>query len=148
MSYTHLTILEREKIYLLSSQNCSLRKIAANLGRNVSTISRELKRNHKDYSPSKAQSAYKKRRKKSRPHKKLENPFLFITVICLFLGRHWLPEQIVGRLKLENYPINISYKTIYRAIYAGMFDTPEHKRSTENRGAIRKTKLRHVTNLA
>lgn len=59
MSYTHLTILEREKIYLLSSQNISLHKIAATIGRNVSTISRELKRNHKEYSPSKAQSAYK-----------------------------------------------------------------------------------------
>lgn len=141
MSYIHLTILEREKIYLLTSQNVSLRKIAATIGRNVSSISRELKRNHKDYSPSKAQGAYKKRRKKSRPHKKLENPFLFITVVCLFLGKHWSPEQIAGRLKLENYPISISYRTIYRAIYAGMFDTPAQKRSTGNRGARRK--LRH-----
>lgn len=141
MSYTHLTILEREKIYLLSSQNCSLHKIADSLGRNVSTVSRELKRNPKDYSPSKAQVAYQKRRKKSRPHKKLENPLLFIIVVCLFLGRHWSPEQIAGRLKLENYPIQISYKTIYRAIYAGMFNTPEQKHSTGNRGAIRK--LRH-----
>ena len=37
--------------------------------------------------------------------------------------------------------LSISYKTIYRAIYAGMFDTPEQKRSEGNRGARRK--LRH-----
>ena len=59
----------------------------------------------------------------------------------LFLDRHWSPEQIAARLKLENYPIQISYKTIYRAIYAAMFDTPEQKRSEGNRGARRK--LRH-----
>ena len=35
------------------------------------------------------------------------------------LSLHWSPEQI--GLKLEAYPIQISYKTIYRAIYAGMF---------------------------
>ena len=54
---------------------------------------------------------------------------------------HWSPEQISARLKLENYSITISYKTIYRAIYAGMFDTAEQRKSTGNRGAIRK--LRH-----
>ena len=37
--------------------------------------------------------------------------------------------------------MKISYKTIYRAIYAAMFDTPEQKRSEGNRGARRK--LRH-----
>ena len=59
----------------------------------------------------------------------------------MFLDRHWSPEQIAARLKLENYPKQISYKTIYRAIYAGMFDTPEQKRSEGNRGPIRR--LRH-----
>ena len=52
------------------------------------------------------------------------------------LIKHWSPEQIANRLKLEDYPIQISYKTIYRAIYAGMFDTPEQKRSQGNRGKI------------
>ena len=50
--------------------------------------------------------------------------------------RRWSPEQIANRLKLEGYPIKISYKTIYRAIYAGMFDTAEQKRSTGKRGKI------------
>ena len=109
------------------------------LGRNKSTISRELKRNAGEYLTSKAQANYHKRRKKSCRHKLLVKPELFALVKKLFLELHWSPEQIAARLKLENYPIQISSKTIYRAIYAGMFDTK--RRSKGNRGAIRH--LRH-----
>ena len=128
-------------LLLYRAQGLSICKIAVLLERHKSTIARELKRNDKDYLPSKAQAAYHKRRKNSFPHKKLEQPELFALVNHLFLELHWSPEQISNRLKLETYPIRISYKTIYRAIYAGLFDTPEQRRSQGNRGAIRK--LRH-----
>ena len=141
MSYKHLSIVEREKIAIYRAEGKSICQIARLLGRNKSTISRELARNGDNYLPSKAQARYRRRRKKCRPHKLLENSELFALVKKLFLERHWSPEQIANRLKLENYPIQISYKTIYRAIYAAMFDTPEQKRSTGNRGARRK--LRH-----
>ena len=141
MSYKHLSIVEREKLLIHLTQGLSLCQIAKLLGRNKSTISRELARNSGDYLPSKAQARYKRRRKKCRPHKLLENPELFAPIKKLFLDCHRSPEQIAARLKLENYPIQISYKTIYRAIYAAMFDTPEQRRSEGNRGAIRK--LRH-----
>ena len=141
MSYKHLSITEREKILIYLTQGLSLCRIAKLLGRSKSTISRELARNPGEYLPSKAQARYKRRRKKCRPHKLLENPELFALVKTLFLDRHWSPEQIANRLKLEDYPIQISYKTIYRAIYASMFDTPEQKRSTGNRGA--RKYLRH-----
>lgn len=141
MSYKHLSIEEREKLLFHLAQGQSICRIAKLLGRNKSTVSRELKRNSKDYSPSKAQARYRRRRKKSCPHKRLDNPDLFKLVKKLFLELHWSPEQISNRLKLEHHPIRISYKTIYRGIYAAMFDTPEQKRSTGNRGAIRN--LRH-----
>ena len=141
MSYKHLSITEREKILIYLTQSLSLCRIAKLLGRSKSTISRELARNPSEYLPSKAQARYKRRRKKCRPHKLLENPELFALVKTLFLDRHWSPEQIANRLKLEDYPIQISYKTIYRAIYASMFDTPEQKRSTGNHGA--RKYLRH-----
>ena len=141
MSYKHLNITEREMLMFYRAQGLSICQIAKLLERNKSTIARELKRNATDYLPSEAQACYQRRRKKSCPHKKLAKPDLFNLVKILFLELHWSPEQIANRLKLENYPISISYKTIYRAIYAGMFDTPEQKRSTGNRGAIRK--LRH-----
>ena len=148
MSYKHLSITEREKILFYLAQEVSLCRIARLLGRSKSTISRELKRNSGEYLPSKAQANYHKRRKKSCRHKLLAKPELFILVKKLFLEYHWSPEQIAARLKLENYPIQISSKTIYRAIYAGIFDTK--RRSKGNRGAIRylrhRGKSRHSKN--
>lgn len=140
MSYQHLSIVEREKILIHLTQGLSLCQIAKLLNRNKSTISREFARNQSEYLPSKAQAAYHRRRKKCHKHKLLENPDLFALVRKLFLDWHWSPEQIAARLKFEGLAA-ISCKTIYRAIYAGMFDTPEQKRSTGNRGARRK--LRH-----
>jgi IS30 family transposase len=136
-------MMEREKIAIYKAQGLSSGAIAKLLGRHKSTISRELRRNtfNGEYLPSKAQAAYVKRRKKCCPRKKLSDKDLFERVKRNFLDLHMSPEQIAGRLKLEDYPVTISYKTIYRAIYAGMFDTPEQRRSTGNRGARRK--LRH-----
>lgn len=142
--YKHLTIEEREKILVLVTKQKSLHSIAKELGRCVSTISRELKRNstsRTSYSAVNAEKKYQKRRKKSRRHKLLENNALKETVQRLFLGMQWSPEQISLRLAKETAEHQISHRTIYRAIYAGMFDTPEQRRSTGNRGAIRN--LRH-----
>ena len=135
MGYKNLSITEREKILIHRAKGMSLCQIAKKLVRNKSTISRELKRNAGEYSPSKAQAAYHKRRKKCCPRKKLSAQDLFALVKSLFLDRHRSPEQIANRLKLEGYPVTISCKTIYRAIYAGMFDTPEQRRSKGNRAA-------------
>ncbi len=141
--YKHLTLFEREKIFLLSAQNKSLSVIAKEIGRNKSTISRELNRNSFDgsYSPSVAQDKYHKRRASCRRHRLLANAKLFHYVNSYFLEHQWSPEQISGRLKHEESDLYVSYTTIYRAIYAGMFDTPKEKHSHGCRGAIRK--LRH-----
>ena len=45
MSYKHLSTVEREKILIHLTQGLSLCQIAKLLGRNKSTISRELARN-------------------------------------------------------------------------------------------------------
>lgn len=45
--YNHLTILERENIFLFSGQGLGIRMIAEKLGRDPSTVSRELRRNRK-----------------------------------------------------------------------------------------------------
>ena len=128
--YTHLSIEEREKLYLRRGQGAKLREIARELGRSVSTISRELKRNERPrhpYSPSQAQKRYEKRRKAcGRKHilceaEKREYIRRFIQ------EDHWSPEQISNRLKLESAEVQISYAAIYRAIKAGIFD--ENKRA-------------------
>ena len=139
--YKHLTLEEREKILFFSAKEYSVTEIAKELGRNKSTISRELKRNREasQYLPSKAQQNYAKRRKACRPHKRLANPELLQLVREKFLEHQWSPEQIAGRLALEHHKTIISYVTIYRAIYSGMLDTG--RRSHGSRGVIRK--LRH-----
>ena len=141
--YKHITPEEREKILVLRSQNHSITYIASNIGRNKSTISRELSRNNIDgeYSAIAAQAAYCNRRIRCRRKTKLSDPNIFKLVQEKFLEHQWSPEQIAGRLKQEHSDISISYTTIYRGIYAGLFDTPEERSSAGNRGAIRK--LRH-----
>jgi IS30 family transposase len=99
-----------------------------------------LKRNDPaKYSAIAAQKDYTKRRKKSRRKRLLDRPQLYEKVAYLFLHLQWSPEQIAARLKHEQYPFPISYTTIYRAIYARMFDPPGISRG--HRGAVRK--LRH-----
>jgi len=141
--YKHITPEEREKILLLFSHNYSITFIAESLGRNKSTISRELSRNSfdNDYSAVTAQAAYLERRKKCRPRKKLDDPVIFEKVREKFLDHQWSPEEISERLNLENAGFSVSYSTIYRGIYSGMFDSPDERRFHGNRGAIRK--LRH-----
>ena len=66
--YKHITPEEREKILVLRSQNHSITYIASCIGRDKSTVSRELSRNTIDgeYSAVAAQAAYLKRRTKCR----------------------------------------------------------------------------------
>lgn len=141
--HKHVTLVEREMIFLFHNLGFSIMTIAEILDRNKSTISRELKRNsiNGKYIPSIADNRYHKRRENCKPKYKLNNPTLFNLVQDKFLNHQWSPEEISGRLKIENSKLSISYNTIYRGIYAGYFDTPEQRRSHGHRGARRK--LRH-----
>ena len=139
--YKHLTINEREQIFLLYHQGYSMRAIAQELKRSPSTISRELARN-KDlstYSPSAAQEKYTKNKAKCGRKYLLDNPELKTLVKKLFLTEQWSPEQIAHRIQLEESVFTLSFNTIYRAIYRGEFN--EANLSHGNRGAVRK--LRH-----
>jgi IS30 family transposase len=140
--YHHISINEREKILVLRAKEKSLHAISKEIGRSVSTISRELKRNataNKEYSAVEAQKKYQKRRKNCRRHKLLENMDLKNVVTRLFLEQQWSPEQISNRLLYEKNALKISYSSIYRAIYSGMLNSQEQ--SHGNRGVIKK--LRH-----
>jgi len=70
MTYRHLTKEERDHLSVLHSRGWKLRKIAVKLGRNIGTLSRELKRNGSrgQYFPHKAQERTESRACKS--HKK------------------------------------------------------------------------------
>lgn len=89
--YKHLTIKEREKIYEMLILGAKIREIA-----------RELERNPRRYSPSEAQQAYEKRRKKSVRKHVLSDADLN-SQVRFFLGKmYWSPEQISHRLRKES----------------------------------------------
>lgn len=139
--YTHLTLEEREMIMAFHHEGRGPSEIARMLGRDKSTISRELKRNHlwtRVYIAVRAQQKYEIRRIQCRPHMRLENPELFRLVHELFLEHHWSPEQIAGRIAIERPELKISTNTIYRAIYRHVLD---YNRYVYDKGLARK--LRH-----
>ncbi|EOH73887.1 IS30 family transposase [Enterococcus malodoratus] len=139
-TYRHLSIKERELIYLYNGMGFSVRRTAILLKRSPSTISRELRRHteRRYYSPHFSQNSYKKNRSRCGRKRLLANPSLRKIIEPLFLIRQWSPEQIVHRLKHEDINVQVSYNTIYRAIYHGLFNSTL---SRDSKGAIRK--LRH-----
>lgn len=121
MTYTHLRLEEREKVYALKEQGISLQKIGKKLGRSAGTISRELKRNAKygaAYLPCRAQRLSDKRGWKQRYKAPLKNPLVFLYVRKHLREDNWSPDEIAGRLPLEHPGYSISYETIYRYIYS------------------------------
>ena len=122
-SYEQLGLTERIEIYRLHADGKSLRFIAGVLGRNVATISRELKRNSKaskkwsgGYDPQRAQELMLRRHARGRAHKLERQPELRGEVLRR-LAEGWSPEQIAGRLARGPGSDRISYESIYRYIY-------------------------------
>lgn len=122
--YTHLTAREREVIMCLARSGETVTAIAVEVGRNKSTVSRELARNSTSdgYSALTASEKYSERRARCGRRRILDDPKVYDIVRSKFLEEQWSPEQIEGRLKLEGSEISISDTTIYRAIWAGRFD--------------------------
>jgi IS30 family transposase len=122
MRYIHLTIEERTSIAHLHKQGVSLRQIAITIGRNVSTIKRELDRNYtpnkkgdNDYYPCSSQKRYEER--KSEAHNIIQFPLEVIQIIEQRIKETWSPEQIAAYYKNDGFPC---YKTIYKWINEGI----------------------------
>lgn len=117
MNYTHLTIEERICLREYYKKGYSYRKIAELLGRNVSTISRELRRNCTHmydiptYYPHTAQKKCNLRR--SYCHRGMFWGQEVLDYIDEKLAQTWSPEQISKTPCGMKMP---SFKTIYRWI--------------------------------
>lgn len=116
-----LTLAEREEISRGIASDLSLRKIALQLGRSPSTISREVNRNGRvsGYRASKADRAAWDRA--LRPKQcKLAGNRLLSRLVAAKLQLAWSPRQIAGWLKRE-YPgderYQVSHETIYRSLF-------------------------------
>lgn len=116
MSYTQLTREQRYQIYALMKAGHNQTQIAAIVACHKSTISRELRRNrgHKSYRPLQAQALARSRRYESHPPR-ITGPTW--ALVELLLRHQWSPEQIAGRLKLEQQA-TVSHERIYLYIYA------------------------------
>lgn len=108
--YTQLTPEERYYLYTMSKQLTSLREIANDMDR---TLSRELRRNtgQKSFCHPQAQHLAEQRHQEKPKAVKLTKSLL--GAIHEKLQAWWSPEQISGRLHLEQ-GVSVSLETIYR----------------------------------
>ena len=124
--YHHLTLRDRVFISALTISGKSLSEIACAIGKNVSTISRELKRNKAAsaqdgasavYDPCAAQARYQRQRKHCGKRNILKSDSLMTRLVSnLLVKKFWSPEQIQYRLSKELPNLRISATTIYRGI--------------------------------
>ena len=118
MSYTHLTDKERFYIEKRLTEKVKITRIAKELGRSVSTISREIKRNTDNdfgfYSGLRAENLSIETQKKAiRKIKAIDNlPKNQLEIMLSMLYLRVSPKQICGRLKRE-HQISINVKTFY-----------------------------------
>jgi IS30 family transposase len=119
--YKHLSVEDRNAIHRGYLAGKSLRAIAQGLGRPVSSVSREMARNHQGgtYDAREAAEAYRRRRQARSRKLSLEKPLWDAVVRGLYRG--WSPEQIAGRLRHmhpDDSRQRASHETIYLALYA------------------------------
>lgn len=151
MSYKHFTKEDRETLHRLKVQKYSNEYIAKILGKHPASISRELKRNSceitNEYWTHLAINKAKERRSIANKTNK-HIPLSSINYIKEKLSIEWSPDQIVGRMKLDNIPL-ISHETIYRMIYENRFGLAQYsiflrRKQKKRQNRIHRKKRRQI----
>lgn len=157
MSYKQLKEPERVVIEILLEEGKSIRDISKRLGRNVGTISREIKRNKNQnngqYLASKANKKAIKRLQNQRYKAPLKNPKVFLYVREK-LRELLTPEEIAGRISIDHPNESIHHETIYRYIYNSKktrnmnlwqyLKNHRKKRMKKNGRKVQKSKIKDV----
>lgn len=121
--YKHLTLFERETISQLLVSRKSLSNISKVIGRNKSTICREISRTRLTrfgYRAFTAQVLVLRRQKVAKKPEKIENNPELKEYVHTHLKLKWSPEQIANRLKIEystDKNMQVSHETIYTYLY-------------------------------
>lgn len=142
MSYTRLSLEEREEISRGFATKKTLRQIASELERPPSTISRELSRlryNPSSYRATFAHDAAERKRKHPKARKLQTNEQLRLYVEDKLLSEHWSPQQIAARIKLE-YPNDMSMRVSHETIYTYIFCLARGSLKKELKAALRQHK--------
>ena len=120
--YKQLNIEEREVLQAGLWEGKSLRDIARRLGRDPSTLSREVERNggveRKTYAPRTAQKRADERIRKRGSRPRLKNQAIRDYTVKKLKEEDYSPEQIAGTLPQEHPGHSISPEAIYQFIYA------------------------------
>jgi IS30 family transposase len=117
--YRQITVDERYTLGLLRQLGHSAAAIARALGRDRSTVWREVRRNRASsdgtYRPQLAEWYARRRRSRSRRNQR----FTAADWLQVHAGLRqlWSPEQVAGRLR-RAHQLRISHETIYRHIWA------------------------------
>ena len=116
MKKVHLTREQRYTISVMHKEGCTQKMIAKAISKDKSIISRELKHNANskgNYTFQYAQEVAELRKECLKKPRKLHQ-FLKKQIIEM-IKKGWSPQQIEGRLKLENKSF-VSHETIYQMI--------------------------------
>jgi IS30 family transposase len=129
------SLTEREEISRGLAGGCSLRSIAAGLGRAPSSVSREVARNggRRRYRACRAERDARKRACRPKPSK-LARCGRLRRVVSSKLEADWSPEQISGWL-VETYPADLEMRVSHETIYLSLF--------VQSKGALRR-ELAHL----
>jgi IS30 family transposase len=130
-------------------QGCSQKMIAQTIDKHKSVVSRELKRNTTPkgrYSFEYAQDMANIRKERMKKPRKLY-PWLKKEIITL-IEQDWSPQQITGRLKIENKPF-VTHETIYKIIRKDkaeggtLYKHTRHKLKHRKRQAYKKIPIKN-----
>ena len=144
--YEQITADERDKIAVYLAGGFNYSDIARMLGRNRSSIMREVKRNgskqYQVYTSMYADKRSTERKSKADQHDRLKDP-LIRDYVHDKLKEQWTPELIAGRLPQEHSGYSISHEAVYQYIYQ---DAPELKKYLLRSHRIRKKRKAKQTN--
>jgi transposase, IS30 family len=116
-----LSFEERERIFVGVCHGERDSEIARALGRDRSTVGREIRRcgGRRQYRPLRAERVAERLARRPKPSKLSSCPGL-VAAVERGLERRWSPAQISARLKVDHpddEDMQISHETIYRSLY-------------------------------
>lgn len=147
IKYKRLSLLEREEISRMLAQRCSFQHIAGTLGRNVSTISREVgggSCNQYTYRAGTAQArAGRNSRKRKLGKYEINAKPRLKRYVFRKLRLQWSPTQIAETMKID-YPTDINMRISPESIYTYLYVLPRGTLKKELLACLRQNrKHRH-----
>lgn len=140
----HLTAAERGNIEILLQEQYTNKQIAKRIGKDPSTIHREIQKGLDGtgvYRAWIAQVAYESNRKRCKQIPKLDNPtnHRLRGWIASCLQKGWDPSMIAGRMKAEGFA-SVCAETIYQWVYTSAWAIAEKLYQYLRQGKKRRTK--------